>query len=201
MRKFTRANEPAVLQANCTKWNSQWAVLCQTNARPSFSWYRVDGKTAREHILPALQEQTQRHCSFCDAFPVEGVSNDTVEHFKPKTQFPDQAYTWTNLYYCCDACQTAKREQWDELLLHADAESYSFAHYFEFDFTTGQIRPNPMAPESDRKRAEVTIALYGLDSPPRRRNRQAIARRWSRQVEGDKNLDEWAYRDYLVPAP
>ncbi len=200
MRKFTRAAEPAVLQANCTKWNAQWVERCQAAPSPAFAWYVADGKSAREHILPALRAQTQRHCSFCDAFPVEGVSIETIEHFKPKSRFPEHAYTWTNLYYCCDACQNAKREQWDELLIQADADGYSFARYFEFDFTTGEIRPNPLAAKEDREQAIITIRVYGLDSEPRRRNRLLQARQFVKIKDAGANLDEWPYRDYLGSA-
>jgi len=200
MRKFNRAGEPAVVQANCTKWNTQWVASCGSGTSPAFKWYTLEGKTAREHFMPALREQTQRHCSFCDGFPIEGVSNETVEHFKPKTKFPEHAYTWANLYYCCNACQSAKREHWDSLLLHADAEDYSFARYFEFDFTTGQIRPNSLAAESDKQRAEITIRLYGLDSQSRRRNRQLEARKCSRSKVDPVQIDEYAYRDFIAPA-
>jgi uncharacterized protein (TIGR02646 family) len=99
------------------------------------------------------------------------VSNETIEHLRPKSKFPEHAYTWKNLYYCCDACQNAKREEWDEALLCADAEEYSFSRYFEFDFTTGGIKPNSLASEQDRLRAAITVKLYGLDSQSRRRNR------------------------------
>ena len=195
MRKFNRAAEPAVCTTHSAKWNDQWVELRKTNPNASFNWYQVEGKTARDHMLPTLYAQSQGHCCFCDAFPVAGVSNQTIEHFRPKSQFPHLAYSWTNLYYCCDACQNAKLEQWEEQLLHADAEDYQFSRYFEFDFTTGAIRPNMLANEADQQRAAITIRLYGLDSPDRRRNRQDEAERYAKP--GCKASELWAYRDFL----
>ncbi len=200
MKKFNRSAEPAICTEHSEAWNAQWVARLKANSGAVFSWYHIDKKSAREHMLPALRAQSLGHCSFCDAFPVEGVSNETIEHFRPKSKFPEQAYSWANLYYCCDACQNAKREQWDDQLLHADAADYEFSRYFDFDFTTGAIRPNPLATEAEQQRAAVTVKLYGLDLPSRRRNRLDEARRYDRSKPGELLDELWAYRDFLAPA-
>lgn len=197
MRKFARAGEPAICTENSAKWNAQWVERRKSKPGAPFSWYVIDAKSAREHLLPHLHAQSEGHCCFCDAFPVGGVSNETIEHFRPKSKFPELAYTWTNLYYCCDACQNAKREQWDELLLHADAAEYSFSRYFEFDFTTGGVKPNPLASEEDQRRAMITVKLYDLDSSARRRNRLDEAEKYAKCQPGEIPHQRWAYRDYL----
>src|SRR4051794_31275216 len=120
MRKFDRADEPAICTEYSAKWNAQWVARRNANPKAAFRWYSIRNQSARDHLLPILHAQSEGHCSFCDAFPVGGVSNKTIEHFRPKSRLPEYAYTWTNLYYCCDACQNAKREEWDEILLHAD---------------------------------------------------------------------------------
>jgi hypothetical protein len=49
-------------------------------------------------------------CCYCEAkgefFGVPGEFD--VEHFKPKSRFPDIAHEWTNLYYCCGWCNRNK---------------------------------------------------------------------------------------------
>lgn len=197
MRKFQRVLEPEVLQQHGKKWTTQWIQLCERNPNANFSWYQVDGRSAREHILPTLAEQTQLHCSFCDAFPVGGVSNETIEHFRPKSQFPEFAYRWSNLYYCCNACQSAKGERWDDLLLNPDEEQYSFARYFEFDFTTGEIKPNAVANDTDQRRAQTTINHYNLNSEDRQRNRKLELRKMRRSTDSENEHHLWAYRDFL----
>jgi uncharacterized protein (TIGR02646 family) len=197
MRKFNRTAEPAICVKYSTKWNLQWVESRKTNPKTAFNWYSAEGKTAREHMLPTLREQSQGHCNFCDASPLEGVSDEPIEHFRPKSSFPDHAYTWSNLYYCCNACQKAKREQWDEKLLHADADDFSFSRYFEFDFTTGEIRPNPLSQQAEQERAAMTVKLYGLDSTARRRNRLDQARRFAKSQQDETSAELWAYRDFL----
>jgi|GEM_PF-328212 len=199
MRKFQRAVEPDAIKEHCEKWNSQWSTLCANNPSAQFSWYSVDGRKANHYILGPLKAQTQAHCSFCDGFPIGGVSNDTIEHFRPKSKshFPELAYSWSNLYYCCSSCQSAKTDQWDERLLKPDADSYTFEKYFEYDFTTGGMRPNPLAQPIDRKRAEVTIQLYQLNTRVRQRNRLLEARKFEKGAKGMVGSDEWAYRDFV----
>lgn len=199
MRKFSRAAEPAICTAHSARWNTQWAERRAANPNAAFSWYVHEGMSARDHMLPVLREQSQSHCSFCDAFPVDGVSNETIEHFRPKTksEFYELAYTWSNLYYCCDACQSSKRERWDEQLLCPDAIGYSFSKFFEFDFTTGAIRPNSLASPEDQQRAAVTLELYGLDSPARRRNRRNELEKFAKTPVGEIVDKFWAYRDFL----
>jgi hypothetical protein len=59
----------------------------------------IDAAKVNQKLLPLLKNQTQDHCSFCDAFPVDPPSIPTIEHFRPKTAFPKEAFKWENLYY------------------------------------------------------------------------------------------------------
>src|SRR5205814_1060534 len=130
--------------------------------------------------------------SFCDGFPVDDVSVDTIEHFRPKCfgQFPQLAYTWTNLYYCCSSCQSHKGEKWDDELIAPDLPEYAFNRYFEFDFTTGAIRPSSTAGETEQRQAKATIQTYGLDTTARRRYRRLALKKWSESHPETRQLDE-----------
>jgi hypothetical protein len=35
-----------------------------------------------------------------------------VDHYRPQTYFPELATTYSNLYYCCNACNSAKGPYW-----------------------------------------------------------------------------------------
>lgn len=201
MRKFDRIDPPPVWGENEARWNQQWVELLARNGRAQFVWYIFGGRSARDIALPTLKAQTSEHCSFCDGFPVENVSTDTVEHFRPKChgRFPDRAYSWTNLYYCCCRCQSHKLEKWDDDLLAADDPEYAFHRFFEFDFTTGELRPSSVASDAEKRRATVTISTYGLDTQSRRRFRLIELRKWTRVPPEERHLQEFAYRDFLEP--
>lgn len=197
MRKFERLSCPSVLLGNEEVWGAGWQELLARNEGAKFRWRIVEKKSLNEHLLPVLKEQTQEHCSFCDAFPVSPPSKDTIEHFRPKSTFPLEAYTWANLYFCCDFCQSQKRDQFDVGLLRPDASDYDFQRYFIWDYTRGTLAPNPSASPEDRVKAEVSIRIYGLNNkhPLRRKEEQ---RRMARiaPVEFSSELDQWAYRDF-----
>ena len=197
MRKQKRLAAPKVWIDNEEKWKRQWLELRIKNPSAKFEWYTVDKQKANEIALPFLMSMTQKHCAFCDAFPCEGVSNNTIEHHKPKgdEQFASEAYTWENLYYCCNHCQSAKLNQWEDCLLRPDADDYLHQTYFEFDYTTGQIQPNRVATAEDQHRAKVTIHFYDLDHSERRRFRKRELRHWQSVTE--MLIDDFAYRDYL----
>lgn len=200
MRKQTRPAEPEIFINNSEKWNQQWVELLNRNQQASFSWYKADGKSAREWALPVLREMNQGHCCFCDGYPLEGMSNEPIEHFQPKSKFPYFAFTWSNLYYCCEKCQSSKADKWDDLLIRPDDVNYEFSRYFEFDLTTGEILPKGTATEQVKKAAETTIKIYGLNQfgrPGRRRN---SILEWQKQND-ERKIDKWAYRDFLELNP
>lgn len=196
MRKLIRPDPPQLFVDHCAEWSQQWAKLRSRNPSAQFSWYVIDGQSARNIILGDLLGMTDDHCSFCDCFPLSDRCSEAVEHFYPKSHpdFLNKAYDWDNLFYCCDKCQKSKRERFDPLLLKPDDPDYAFSDYFEFDYTTGAI----MAREGN-PRAKTTIEIYQLDSSARRKYRKQALRLWSSQAVNDINYHP--YRDYLEGMP
>jgi uncharacterized protein (TIGR02646 family) len=162
MRKFDRVEEPAFLRDKCDKWGEQWARRRSENPAAQFHWHAIGGIPVNQLLLPSLKAQTQDHCSFCDSFPVSPPSIDTIEHFRPKSAFPIEAYRWENLYFCCMYCQQ-KAELFDEGLIRPDADDYDFDDFFRWDFTKGTIEVNERASAANQLRARVTIAIYRLN--------------------------------------
>ncbi len=202
MRAQRRPDAPEAFAENQKRWNSRWVEALGKNPGARFRWYRARSKSARDWALPVLREMTQGHCAFCDCYPLEDRSGEPVEHFIPKSMFPGEAFSWDNLYYSCELCQGTKGGQWDDALLRPDAADYLFGRYFEFDFTTGAIRPSAGATAGDSLRATATIRLYGLDLAQRRRFRLVELWRWSRSGSGKLvDLTDCAYRDFLELAP
>jgi uncharacterized protein (TIGR02646 family) len=193
MRRFERAAEPAFLAKNWETWGLEWERRRAANPKAQFHWHQTGNEATNQKLLPLLKSQTQNHCSFCDNFPVSSPSIDTIEHFRPKSAFPREAYHWPNLYYCCAHCQQ-KGDEFDEALLRPDAEDYSFDRFFRWDFTRGTIEVNGQASQADQRRASVTIELYRFNH-----GHPAFRKMWliRRAKCKDEPLDEWPYRDYV----
>ncbi|MEZ6132521.1 MAG: retron system putative HNH endonuclease [Planctomycetaceae bacterium] len=187
MRKIIRTSKPVVLVENGDRWNEQWKKLKTEKPSAPFNWYRHQGRSARDWIRADLAAMTQEHCAFCDRYTVEP---DSVEHFRPKSdiRFLHLAYSWENLFFCCGGCQKEKGEQWDDSLINPEANDYCFSRYFMFDWSTGEMLPNPKASPNDRARAETTIRIYGLDTQTRGRFRLMALREWQRSP-GMQNQD------------
>ena len=189
MRKFLRNEEPDFLKSNWEEWEERRKV----SRAASFHWHQISGRSVNEILLPILKHQTQDHCSFCDNFPVSPPSIETIEHFRPKSKFPRDAYRWENLFFCCMYCQQ-KGDGFDELMLRPDAEEYFLNRYFRFDYTLGTIEPNPRASSKDQERARLTIKFYRLNERHPTFRKLWMARRAKLR---DEDIDTFPYRDYL----
>jgi uncharacterized protein (TIGR02646 family) len=193
MRKFKRLPCPDCLKNNSEKWGNDWERRRKEDASAQFHWHQINNKPVNQLLLPALKQQTQEHCSFCDQFPVEPPSVGTIEHFYPKSEYPLKAYQWENLYFCCCHCQQ-KQARFDDKLLRPDADDYSFDRYFDWDYTQGLIKENSQASPADQERAKCTIELYQLNvGHPRCRRLELQKRRKALELP----IDDFAYRDFL----
>jgi uncharacterized protein (TIGR02646 family) len=128
---------------------------------------------------------------------VDSASVETIEHFRPKSSFPRQAYQWSNLYYCCTHCQQ-KGAQFDEALLRPDDPDYEFDRYFRWDYTTGRIEVNELGTQEQQHRASVTIEFYHLNEAHPGWRKRELRKRF--QGRSDP-IDDFAYRHYIESAP
>lgn len=214
MKKLERMTEPTELRNQQEDLTDKWKAKATTNPGADIYW----PDAVREPVLKRLIKQTQEHCSFCDAFPVQGVSKNEIEHFVPKKRptgatedddfFRSEAYAWRNLFYICSCCNgTQKGTQWNSLLLKPDATAaqdgydYEFAIYFECDRRTGKLEAWRHASDDDKKRANETIRIYGLNEEKRPRWRREAWHRWRKDGCPTTGLDRRPYRFFLTWEP
>lgn len=161
MHRVTRPDAPGVFAENALRWRDQYVVR-RADGPASFDWYVAGGVRARDIALQALRIMTAGHCAYCDGYPV--FLGETIDHFRPKSTWPELAYDWGNLYVCCAQCQK-RGDRFDEGLLRPDASDYAFDRYFECDLATGRLAPAGDASPDDQGRAAVTIQLFNLNHP------------------------------------
>lgn len=68
---------------------------------------------------PVLREEFRFQCVYC-RLPdgVKGQDNFGVDHYRPRSLFPELTTTYSNLFYACNACNRRKGDYWpssDEL--------------------------------------------------------------------------------------
>lgn len=145
MLKVNRPAEPDCLRDNAPTWNANFIAKRQADPKAKFNWPDRD---CCQQTRKTLVGMTRKHCAFCDGPFVE--SRKTIEHFKPKSRFPELAFTWGNLFPCCDKCQSSKLEKFDERLLKPDEDAYEFNRYFLVDYKTGEIQVSPLAGDQEQ---------------------------------------------------
>ena len=76
-------------------------------------------------------------CAYC-----EEICQGEVEHFRPKSRFPEQVYLWSNWVFACHDCNHAKGDKWPVngyVDPCARARSTRPERFFDFDTVSGEI--------------------------------------------------------------
>lgn len=87
-----------------------------------------------------------------------------IEHWRPKTRFPEHMFVWENLLLCCAECGRWKGDEFpttlDGQVLLLDPTAVDPWNHLDFDPLTGMLVPrfDPVAGMFD-VRGEATIAL------------------------------------------
>lgn len=106
---------PQVLSANKDLWTKE--LLDAIKQYDGFAKIPKDVKEKmwkhyrHEDIKDALISASHHKCAFCECKPGES-GNIEVEHFKPKSLYPQMAFSWDNLLPVCRKCNEAK-SAWD----------------------------------------------------------------------------------------
>lgn len=161
MRKFQRPATPQALVERGAQWTATFVARRAADAGAKFAWPQYNTVPLNQILSPILLSATDQHCAYCDKFPLF-TSDETIDHFKPKSSYPEDAFTWTNLFPACDSCQSKKMEQYEDSLLSPEQLNFDFNRYFYVDYTTFELKPNPAATEEDFASAELTIRIFGL---------------------------------------
>lgn len=199
MTPCIRGPAPEVIEREGAQIGRDYTARRRENPRFRFQWPHRDGQSLFDVVREALAAMTAEHCSYCDGHPLDATGVETVDHFRPKgrPEFHELVCTWTNLFLTCTACNHAKREQWDELLLRPDFADFRFEDYFEVRFDSGILEPAAAANAAEQQRARRTIEILNLNRPGLCKNRLRIIREMQRSDVADEP-DSWAYR-YLLP--
>ncbi|MEQ1571074.1 MAG: retron system putative HNH endonuclease [Myxococcota bacterium] len=153
-------------------WTSRWVERRAANPGARFTW----PAQVNRRLLPTLMAMTSEHCAYCDGWPLDVTGEPTIDHFRPKSEHPDHAYRWANLFPACERCQRAKGSRWEIQLLKPDEPDYTFDRYFRYVYATGRIEPNPQASPEDQQRAARTVALFDLNGGGRPQARRRSTR-------------------------
>ncbi|MCE2464258.1 MAG: HNH endonuclease [Dehalococcoidia bacterium] len=163
MRWVDRGLEPAGVTEYARQYTQGWIDYFQNGVgeRPTdFLWVL---------FRPTMGSRTNNICWYCerqcDADAESGGLASTVDHFRPRSRFPQLAYEWTNWVYSCHACNVEnKGDLWPDSG-YVDPCATDVAErpdrYFDYDAQTGEIIPKSGLTPDARQKALHTINDLG----------------------------------------
>lgn len=136
-----------------------------------------------------IREDFCQCCAFCLLHEIwaRGRENFELDHFKPKSKFPELEHSYANIYYTCHACNHAKRDKWPSEEL--ERMGYRFIDFCREDYSSnyrddnGDWQPITYA-------AEYTIEKLRLNSPDLIATRRIIADHLERLGRPPINWDQ-----------
>lgn len=177
-------------------------------------WKQQDNK-AFEEIRATLESMTtgRQRCMYCE----DSVATD-IEHFWPKSKFPEWAFSWTNYLLACSGCNSNhKREQFPlddagvPLLIDPTVEDPR--EHLVLSVRTGKYRPRTRAGQASLK-GQKSIEVFGLGRDILEKGRQdawhtlpALLLRyddlcsrgdWGRAIETQRTLCRFPFASVFV---
>jgi len=110
---------------------------------------------------PYIREDFNECCAYCllHELLTGGAENFELDHFKPKSQYPDLMYVYENIYYSCHPCNNIKHDSWPTDELHA--KGYRFVDPCHDDFSTHLTEVDgqwePLTPAGDYSQERLRL--------------------------------------------
>lgn len=151
MRKIKRINEPDDLANNKDSWTNEFI-----NEVKKKHGYKGMNQTIKNRyntlgVKNALKKMYGGKCCYCEnRIGIEGFEN--IEHLKPKSlpQFHMLAFSWENLHWCCEKCNTLKKAKWNSHYPILDPTKDNPENHIYMNTITGKI-------EYKTRRGKTTI--------------------------------------------
>jgi hypothetical protein len=68
-----------------------------------------DAQSKCKGVKNVLKEMFHGKCAYCES-KVTHVTYGAIEHFHPKSKYPDLTFEWSNLLFSCDVCNDANHK-------------------------------------------------------------------------------------------
>ena len=102
MIKVVRQTEPPILLKKEAVWMD---ALRRASTAPEKE--RASKKYRHRQVQEALTTMFQGKCGYCESH-IEHVSDPHIEHYRPKSKFPELTFAWENLLLACGKCNSTQ---------------------------------------------------------------------------------------------
>lgn len=169
MIQVTRTKKPDVLVQNAENWTNEYLNAKQVydNSKTlenKKNFQNIEKRYNHNEVKTSLKKMFEKKCAFCESHIIH-VDYGQIEHFMPKSKYPNLCFEWNNFLLSCSICN-GKSNKGDKFPL--DQEGGPFINpvdenpenylKFEFDEITKTFL---IFPKNDR--AVTTIKELGLN--------------------------------------
>lgn len=196
MRKVKRAKIPESLKANGAKWTKK--LLLEIKCKGGFSKVASSYKNKynQPDVRVALEKMYKGKCCYCET-GIGASSYEHIEHLRPKSnsQFYHLIYEWKNLHWCCQKCNMAKKDQWDDQNPIIDPTVDDPANFIKFDVIIGKV-----VAKNDRGKTTIQHADLNRESLIKSRNRvkDKVMKLIVQAKSTPSQMDEVFYKHYIM---
>ncbi len=108
-----------------------------------------------------IREDFNECCAYCLRYEIfaGGEESFELDHYKPRSKYPELVHQYTNIYYSCHVCNQRKWSHWpsDEL----DSKGYRFVDTCKENFSThfedNDGYWNPISPAGEYTEAKIRL--------------------------------------------
>ncbi len=103
MIRVTRTKKPKVLVSNAARWLSELRAAMVDPAKTKHQLSEAANRYRHKQIKNALVTMFHGKCAYCES-KITVVTYGFIEHFRPKSIYPELTFEWNNLLLSCDIC-------------------------------------------------------------------------------------------------
>lgn len=180
MIQVERIDKPEILKKKQYEWQvSLLRIIGEYKKTPSAKNRKklqsAFSKYNHREIKNSLCIMFSGKCAYCESHIIH-IGYGHIEHYQPKSKFPELCFDWNNLLLSCEICNSSlykgdkfpDDEEGGPLVYPIDEDPDMF-FYFEFDPDTGVAN---ILPKNDR--ASTTEKTLGLNRPELVKRRSSI---------------------------
>ena len=129
-----RTDIPKILERKASEWTEKLLSAANKKQRDN-----AKSKYRHKDIKKALRAMCHDKCVYCES-KITHVDHGDIEHYRPKSKFPELTFTWSNLLLACGVCNGTQykgdkfpEEELDGPLVHPceDDPSQHFSFHYE----------------------------------------------------------------------
>lgn len=113
MRSVKRTEEPDSLKNNKKNWTAELLKQIALKGNITSVEDKYKNQYKQDDVKLELRKMYDQLCCYCEGNIVL-TGYEEIEHYKPKSKYPELCFQWKNLHQICQKCNKKKNAKWSE---------------------------------------------------------------------------------------